>query len=143
MPTALPENVIRVLDGRNFAHLATVMSDGSPHSAPVWIGRESDRVFICTEDNSVKGKNTQREPRVAISLVDFEDPYTEVQLRGRVIERRRDEDFKYIDVVSRKYVGKPWPYREDASVALIIEIDKVHFSKQPFDHRATAERKPA
>lgn len=143
MPTALPENVIRVLDGRNFAHLATVMSDGSPHSAPVWIGREGNRVFICTEDNSVKGKNTQREPRVAISLVDFEDPYTEVQLRGRVVERRPDSDFKYIDSVSRKYVGKPWPYREDASVALVIEIDKVHFSKQPFDHTATAERKPA
>lgn len=138
MPTALPENVIRVLDGRNFAHLATVMSDGSPHSAPVWIGREGNRVFICTEDNSVKGKNTQREPRVAISLVDFEDPYTEVQLRGRVVERRPDSDFKYIDAVSRKYVAKPWPYREDASVALIIEIDKVHFSKQPFEHTAAA-----
>jgi PPOX class probable F420-dependent enzyme len=138
MSTALPENVIRVLDGRNFAHLATVMSDGSPHSAPVWIGREGNRVFICTEDNSVKGRNTQREPRVAISLVDFEDPYTEVQLRGKVVERRRDSDFKYIDSVSRKYLGKAWPYREDVSVALIIEIDKVHFSKQPFEHPAAA-----
>ena len=93
---------------------------------------------------SVKGKNTRRDPRVAISIVDMDDPYSEAQLRGRVTERRRDSDFKYIDAVSRKYVGKAWPYREEAPVALVIEIDKVHYSKQPFEHTpAPAVRKPA
>jgi len=138
MPAKLSTDIIRLIDGRNFAHLATLLPDGSPHSAPVWIGREGDRLFIATDDNSVKGRNTQRDPRVAVSLVDLDDPYSEAQIRGRVIERRRDSNFKYIDAVSRKYVGKPWPYREDVPVALIIEPDHVHYSKQPFEHEKAA-----
>ena len=136
MSVSLPDKVTRLLDGRNFAHLATILEDGSPHSAPVWVGREDDHVIVCTDDKSVKGRNTQRDPRVAISMVDMDDPYSEAQLRGRVIERRRDSDFKYIDAISRKYVGKAWPYREEIGIALIIEIDKVHYSKQPFEHSA-------
>jgi len=144
MAIALPDTVTRLLDGRNFAHLATIMSDGSPHCAPVWVGREGDRIIICTDEDSVKGKNTRRDPRVAISIVDMDDPYSEAQLRGRVTERRRDSDFKYIDAVSHKYVGKAWPYREETPVALVIEIDKAHYSKQPFEHTsAPAVRKPA
>ena len=138
MSNKLSDDVIRLIDRRNFAHLATLLTDGSPHSAPVWIGREGDRVFIVTNDRSAKGRNTQRDPRVAISLVDLDDPYSEAQIRGRVVERRRDSDFKYIDAVSNKYVGKPWPYREDVPVALIIEPDHVHYSKQPFEHETAA-----
>src|SRR6266704_1088328 len=94
MAIALPDTVTRLLDGRNFAHLATIMSDGSPHCAPVWVGREGDRIIICTDEDSVKGRNTRRDPRVAISIVDvaisivdMDDPYSEAQLRGRVTER--------------------------------------------------------
>ena len=143
MAIPLPDTVTRLFDGRNFAHLATI-SDGSPNSAPVWVGREGDRIFICSDDNSVKGKNTRRDPRVAISIVDMDDPYSEAQLQGRVTERRRDSDFRYIDAVSRKYVGKAWPYRKDIPVALVIEIDKARYSKQPFEHTPSpAVRKPA
>ena len=81
---------------------------------------------------------------MAISIVDMEDLYSEAQLRGRVTEPRRDSDFKYIDAISRKYVGKAWPYRVEAPVALVIDIDKVHYSKQPFEHTpAPTVRKPA
>jgi len=138
MPAKLSADVIRLIDGRNFAHLATLLPDGSPHSAPVWIGREGEHLFIVTEDKSVKGRNTQRDPRVAVSLVDFDDPYSEAQIRGRVVERRPDVGFKYLDAVSKKYVGKDWPYREDIPVVLIIEVDHVHYSKQPFEHEPAA-----
>lgn len=144
MAITIPDKIKHILDGRNFAHLATVLNDGSPHSVPVWIGREGDRVIVCTDEKSVKAKNTQRDPRVAISIVDLEDPYSEAQLRGRVVECRRDTDFRYIDAVSRKYVGKAWPYREESPIALVIEIDKAHYSKEPFEHRPTTElSKPA
>jgi hypothetical protein len=53
----------------NFVHLATLMPDGSPHSAPVWIAREGDLLLICAEASSVKGKNTQGDPRVSMSIV--------------------------------------------------------------------------
>ena len=134
MPIPLPPEVIQLLDARNFAHLATIMRDGSPHSAPVWVGREGDQLIICTDEGSIKGKNTQRDPRVAISVIDLEDPYREASLRGRVVERRHDTDFHYLDAISRKYVGKPYPYREEIPIVLIIEIDKARFSKEPFEH---------
>jgi PPOX class probable F420-dependent enzyme len=135
MAIALPEKVKQLLDGRNFAHLATVMPDGSPHSAPVWVHREGDRIIISTEDESIKGKNTRRDPRVALSITDISDPYSQAQLRGRVVERRRDTGFKILDGISRKYVGKPWPYREEVPVALVIEIEKARYSKEPFEHQ--------
>jgi len=82
-----PSNEIRaLLDAPNFAHLATLMSDGSPQSVPIWVGREGDRILLRTGEGSLKAKNTRRDPRVALSVVDFHDPYKEAQVRGRVAE---------------------------------------------------------
>ncbi|HMK28382.1 MAG TPA: PPOX class F420-dependent oxidoreductase [Terriglobales bacterium] len=136
MATKLSEQIIALIDNRNFAHLASVMADGSPHSAPVWLGREGQHILISTSSDSVKAKNTRRDPRVAISIVDLKDPYTEVQLRGRVVEQRPDPELKYLDAVSQKYVGKPFPFRGEAQVALVIEIDKAKYEKIPFEHAA-------
>ena len=134
MAISLSDDVIGLVDGRNFAHLATIMSDGSPHSAPVWVGREDNHFIVCTDEGSVKARNTARDPRVAISIINLKDPYSEAQLRGRVVERRRDADFKLLDGISRKYVGEPYPDHREPAVALVIEIDKVRYSKEPFEH---------
>jgi PPOX class probable F420-dependent enzyme len=135
MGIALSDDAKGLLDRPNFAHLATLMSDGSPHSAPVWVGRENDLLLVCTDADSLKGKNTQRDPRVSISMVDFDDPYAELQLRGSVVERRPDPELKYYDSMSQKYIGKPWPYRDVQSpIVLIIEVTKARYSKQPFEH---------
>jgi PPOX class probable F420-dependent enzyme len=135
MGIALSDEAKGLLDRPNFAHLATLMSDGSPHSAPVWVGCENDLLLVCTDADSLKGKNTQRDPRVSISMVDFDDPYAELQLRGSVVERRPDPELKYYDAMSQKYIGKPWPYREVQSpIVLIIEVTKARYSKQPFEH---------
>ena len=68
-------------------------------------------------------------------MVDFHDPYSEVQIRGRVVERRSDPDFKIIDAISVKYTGKPFPWRNpEGRVALIIEVDKEKYTKVPFNH---------
>jgi PPOX class probable F420-dependent enzyme len=74
MPSTLSEDVKKLIDGANFAHLATLMPDGSPHSVPVWIAREGDRIIVGTSESSLKAKNTRRDPRVALSIVDFDDP---------------------------------------------------------------------
>ena len=75
----------RVLLSRpNFAHLSTLMPDGSPQNTPVWIGMEGDRILIGTGEGSRKVRNVRRDPRVALSVVDFHNPYEEVQVRGRV-----------------------------------------------------------
>ena len=135
MGVALPDDVKQLLDRANFAHLATLMEDGSPHSTPVWAGREGDRIVVCTGAKSLKARNTRRDPRVAISMVDFKDPYREVQLRGRVVEQRPDPELKVMDAISMKYIGKPFPMRApEDRVALIIEVDKVRYMKLPFEH---------
>ncbi len=136
----LSPEVKQLIDRPNFAHLATLMSDGSPQSVPVWVGREGEHLVICTGEGSLKAKNTRRDPRVALSIVDFTNPYEEVQIRGRVIERRPDSEFKMMDAISHKYTANPFPFRSpEGRVALMIEVEKVRYTKLPFEH--TPEKK--
>jgi len=135
MPTPLSDEIKSLIDSPNFAHLATLMPDGSPQSVPVWVGRQRELLLICMGETSLKAKNTRRDPRVALSIIDFRDPYREVQLRGPVVERRPDVDCKYIDAISQKYTGKPFPFRQpEGRVALVIEVEKARFTQLPFQH---------
>lgn len=135
MSTPLSQEVKQLLDGPNFAHLATLMADGSPHSVPVWVGREGDRILVCTGEASLKARNTRRDPRVALSIVDVRDPYREAQLRARVVERRPDPALEIMDPISRKYTGKPFPFRNpEGRVALVLEVEKARYTKLPFEH---------
>jgi PPOX class probable F420-dependent enzyme len=135
MATSLSDDIKRLIDGPNFAHLATIMSDGAPQSAPVWVTREGDRILVGTSEGSLKGRNTRRDPRVALSIVDFRDPYVEAQLRGRVVERRPDTSFMLKDATARKYTGKEFPWRNpEGQVILVIEVDRAKFAKLPFTH---------
>jgi len=139
MSAELSAEVKQLVDGPNFAHLSTLMADGSPQSVPVWIGRDGDLIVICTGETSLKGRNTARDPRVALSIVDFQDPYKEVQIRGRVVERRPDPDFKMMDPISVKYTGKPFPFRNpEGRVALMIAAEKARYTKLPFEHTPAA-----
>jgi len=135
MSSMLSPEVKQLIDRPNFAHLATLMSDGSPQSVPVWVGREGEHIIVCTGEGSLKAKNTRRDPRVALSIVDFTNPYEEVQIRGRVTQRRPDSDFKTMDRVSQKYTGKPFPFRQpEGRVVLVIEVEKARYTKLPFEH---------
>ena len=90
----------------------------------------------CTGESSLKAKNTRRDPRVALSIVDFNDPYNEAQLRGRIVDRRTDPDLKIHDSISHKYTGQPFPMRSpEGRVALIMEVEKAHHLKLPFKHQ--------
>lgn len=129
----LSSEVKQLIDRPNFAHLATLMPDGSPNATPVWIGREGDRLVICTSGSSLKAKNTERDPRVAVSVIDFTNPYEEVQIRGRVVERRAEPGLKTLDGLSHKYTGKPFPFR-NPGIALIIEVQKARYTKLSFEH---------
>src|SRR6266446_6170901 len=120
MATKLSDEIKALVRGANFAHLATLMPDGSPQAAPVWVDLEGDRILIGTGEGSLKAKNTKRDARVALSLVAFDNPYVEAQLRGRVAERWTDADFKIIDRVSRKYTGKEFPMRQNPAERIVL-----------------------
>lgn len=133
MSVPLDGDVRALLDGRNFAHVATVLPDGAPHSVPVWILREGDRVCFFTQPGSRKARNLRADPRVAISLVDVEHPYRTAQLRGRVVETREGEEaLATIDRLSEKYTGGPFPMR--SGVVFVVELDRVHYLELPFRH---------
>jgi PPOX class probable F420-dependent enzyme len=136
MGIALSDDVKALVRDANFAHLATLMPDGSPQNAPVWADLDGDRILIGTGEGSLKARNTRRDPRVALSIVAYDNPYVEAQLRGRVVERRPDADFAVMDRVSRKYTGRPFPMRENPAqrVVLVIEVERVRFTRLPFQH---------
>jgi len=140
--TPLSPDVRALLDEPNFAHLATLMPDGSPQSAPVWVGVEGDHVLVATGEGSLKAKNTRRDPRVSLSVVAMDNPYREAQLRGRVVERRPDAKFEVMDRISRKYIGKEFPMRTNPEqrVVLVIEVQRARYTVLPFSH--TPPRRP-
>ena len=131
----LPEEVKRLIDRPNFAHLATLMADGSPQVAPVWVGREGDRILVGTGAGTLKARNSERDPRVGLAVVDMENPYQEAQIRGRVVELRPDTDMAGMDAISVKYTGRPFPWRSsEGRVLLVIEADRVRYAELPFKH---------
>ena len=136
MGVALSDDIKTLIRDANFAHLSTLMPDGSPQAAPVWIDLEGDRILIATGEGSLKAKNTRRDGRVALSVVAFDNPYVEAQLRGRVAERWKDADFKIMDRISRKYTGKDFAMRQNPEqrVVLVIEVERARFTKLPFTH---------
>jgi len=132
---SLQPEVKSLLARPNFAHLATVMPDGSPNVTPVWVGLEGDRILIGTSEGSLKARNVRRDPRVALSIVDYHDPYAEAQIRGRVVEFRDDANFEVKDMISNKYTGAAFPMRDlPGSVTLVVEVEKARYTKLPLKH---------
>jgi PPOX class probable F420-dependent enzyme len=118
--TKLRDDVRALFEGANYAHLATVLPSGAPHSVPLWVDLEGDRIAFLTEPGSRKARNLERDPRVAISVTDAKQPFTMAEVRGRVSGRLEgDAAFAVIDRISHKYIGRPDPVRTDRVVFLI------------------------
>ena len=83
MAISLSEATLRLLDGRNYAVLATVNPDGSPQTSAMWIGRDGSDVLFSTVAGRVKHRNMLRDPRISVSILDSSDPENYVELRGR------------------------------------------------------------
>ena len=138
MPTPSPkvmsaeaQNLVR---GPNLAHLATVRANGSPKVDPIWIDLvDPSTVIMATGEDSLKTQNVLRDPRVAISIVDIDNPYEELQMRG-ICAIESDADMSVLDALSHKYTGKPFPARSDSGVALRITITQYLYQDLPFEH---------
>ena len=84
MTFPLSEATLRLLDGRNYAVLATVNPDGSPQTSVMWVGRDGADLVFSTVEGRVKHRNMVRDPRVSVTVIDAADPENYVELRGRV-----------------------------------------------------------
>ena len=128
----------RLLDAPNFGHLATLMPDGSPKVEPVWVAREGDLVLIATDRRTLKGRNMERDGRVALSVTSQENPYEQLLIRGRVVEIRSDADLAALDRISQQYLGSAFPRRSWPSRAVFaIEAKVARYYKSPLEHRPT------
>jgi PPOX class probable F420-dependent enzyme len=134
VPIVIPPEVRRLLEGPNFAHLATVDPHGIPQSMAVWVGLEGDHLLVCTGAATKKARNAAHNPHVALSISDHENPYETASLRGTVVEIRNDDHLADMDPISIVYTGKPFPFRAPGRVTLVIVIDSVRHGTLPFEH---------
>jgi PPOX class probable F420-dependent enzyme len=84
MSIPLSDGALALLDGRNYAVLATINPDGSPQTSVMWVGRDGNDLLFSTVEGRVKHRNMQRDPRVSVTVIDSADPEYYVELRGRV-----------------------------------------------------------
>jgi PPOX class probable F420-dependent enzyme len=124
------EEAIEIIEGKNFAYLATSMADGSPHISPVWIDRDGDLLLINTVPGRVKQKNLARDPRVAISMIQEKNPYRHLFIRGKVIEQTKQGALDHINRLARKYLGKDYPWNDRNRIILRI---KPEYAKMVLD----------
>ncbi len=129
---SIPESHADILDKPSFAHLATLMSDGSPHSAPVWIDTDEGYLVINSAEGRLKDRNVRRDPRVAISLTDPENPYRSLAIRGRVVKITNEGADDHIDRMAKKYMGvDTYPYRTPSEVRVLYYIEPEKVSATP------------
>jgi len=124
MAIPIPDDVRELLQAPNYVHLSTLRADGSPRNWVVWAGLEGDHILVCTSDAIAKAKDMRRDPRVALSLTDITNPYRMAAIQGRVVEVRSDEGCRYMDPISVKYTGAPFPSRGPDRVYFVITVDK-------------------
>jgi PPOX class probable F420-dependent enzyme len=122
LPVKIPAAGRRLLDGKNFASLATLMKDGSPHVSPVWIGRDGDFVLVNTSVGRVKERNMVRDRRVAISVFDQENPYRRMLLRGQVVKVVHAGATEHIHALSMKYTGHRYAGLQPGERRVIFKI---------------------
>jgi PPOX class probable F420-dependent enzyme len=133
---AMPPEVRALFEGRNYGHVATLMPDGSPHSVAVWVGVEGDRVVFFTQPQSRKARNLERDPRVAISVLDRQNAYRTGRVRGTVAATREgDAALEVIDRLSVKYTGQPFPMR--SGVVFEVEVERAGYMELPFEEPQT------
>ena len=120
----LTDRAKRLLSEPNIVHLATVMPDGSPQVSPIWAHVEDGMIEFNTAAGRVKEQNMRRDPRVAFSVVNRDDPYERGSVRGRVVEMvDGDEARAHIDKMAKKYLGKdeyPW-YKGETRILVRAE----------------------
>ena len=120
----IDDSIMQLLTGKNFAFVATLMKDGSPQITPTWIDFDGKIILINTAEGRTKQKNTSRDPRIAISIVDQNDPYNMVTIRGKVIEQTSKGADDHIDKLAKRYLGvDKYPFRSSTEKRIIIKVE--------------------
>jgi PPOX class probable F420-dependent enzyme len=124
---AIPEKYLDLFNKRAFANLATLMPSGSPQVTPVWCDWDGSHVLVNTAAGRQKDRNMSRDPRVSLSILDPENHYRYVEIRGRVVERTQQGAAAHIDKMAKKYLGQDkYPYAQPGEVRVLYKIQPEH-----------------
>ena len=126
--TAIPSGYKDLLEKKAFASLATVNADGTPQVTPVWFDWDGSHLRVNTAKGRIKDKNMRSRPTVALAIMDPENPYRYLQIKGRVASVAETGADAYIDALAKKYLGKDRdPYRkaDEVRVTFAIAPDRV------------------
>jgi PPOX class probable F420-dependent enzyme len=126
----IPAEAKHLLTGKTFAHVATLMPDGSPQVSPVWVDEQDGMVVFNTAEGRLKPKNIRRDDRVAISVTDAENPYESLLIRGTAVELTHEGADEHIDALAKRYMGvDEYPMRQPGEERVIVKVepDKVQY----------------
>ena len=125
---AIPDQYKDLLQKKAFAHLGTLMKDGSPQVTPVWFDYDGTNILINSAKGRLKDKNMRKRPQVALSIADPENPYRYMQIRGKVVEITENGADAHIDSLAKKYLDQDkYPFRQPGEMRVIykVEVERV------------------
>lgn len=121
MTISFDDSVRALLDGKNFASVATLGPGGAPQNSVVWFKREGDTVLFSSTEGRQKIRNLRRDPRISVSVYDLANPYTSVEIRGTA-EILPDEGKRLPYELSHKYLGVDPPSEKEDEVRVIVRV---------------------
>lgn len=120
----LSADALRLIgEGKNMATVATIMPDGSPQATVVWIDTDGEHVIFNTAEGRVKTDNLRRNPRVAVAVLNADNPYEQIAIRGRVVEMTHQGADRHIDALAKKYLDLDrYPHRRPDERRVVVKI---------------------
>ena len=124
MPAEIPQKFLDLFTKKAFASLATLMPDGTPQVTPVWCDLDGKYVRFNSARGRQKDRNVRRDPRVAMSVTDPDNPYRYLEVRGRVVEITEQGADQHIDSLAKKYMGvDKYPLRQPGEVRVTYKVE--------------------
>lgn len=119
----IPASHADLLDSKALANVATIGPDGAPQNNPVWFGWDGTHVLFSQTTGRQKYRNLQANPHVALAIVDAENPYRYLEIRGVVAEIVDDENNAFIDSMAQKYIDQPqYPWHQPGDHRVIVKV---------------------
>ncbi len=125
--TRIPDDLVYLLTSDRIGHVSSLRRDGGIATYLMWVDWDGEHVVTSSPVGSRKGHNWRRNPQASVSVVDRDDMWRYVIVRGRVTDIRADEDLGFIDRMSLRYTGAPYRFREGKREIFEITLDHVRF----------------
>ena len=124
----IPDELVDILERPSFASVATIGPDGAPHNSPVWFQWDGETINFSQTPDRQKMRNLRRDNRIALSILDPDDPYRYIEIRGRVVAVDPDPDYAFIQSLAHRYLGRDNPWLQPGEERLIVRVEPEHIT---------------